>query len=71
MPANLGRIASPIRPDLIFDRDRYSVAVDAVKKGHPPDAAVNNYCRGRVAGRPFTEPRIELLVSEARVIRKL
>src|SRR5438128_2751766 len=26
VPANLGRIASPIRPDLIFDRDRVGLA---------------------------------------------
>lgn len=53
------------------DLNWYSAAVDKVAAGKAPDDAVNEYCSGQRAGAPFTEPRIEVLVSEARVIRKL
>lgn len=53
------------------DVNWYSAAVDAVKSGVSPDDAVAKYCSGQEAGLPFTEPRMEVLVSEAKVIKKL
>jgi hypothetical protein len=53
------------------DLNCYSTAIDAVAAGRSPQNAVEKYCRGEEAGPPYTEPRIEVLVSEAKVIRKL
>jgi hypothetical protein len=55
----------------IGDLNWYSAAVDAVRRGKPFKDAVDKYCRGEEAGLPFTEPQIEVLVSEARVRRKI
>ncbi len=59
--------------DIRFSADLnwYSAAVDAVKLGELPQDAVDRYCSGIEAGYPFTTPRIEILVSKAKVIRKL
>ncbi len=53
------------------DLNWYSEAVDAVKAGRSIEAAVEKYCSGIEAGAPYTEPRIEVLVSEAKVVKKL
>lgn len=53
------------------DLNWYSAAVDAVAMGDSPNEGVTKYWSGESAGEPFTEPRIEVLVSGARVIRKL
>lgn len=53
------------------DLNWYSAAVDAIKAGKSPHDAVKKYCNGEESGPPYTEPRIELLVSQARMIRKL
>jgi len=52
------------------DLNWYSAAVDAVKLGKSPKVAVGKYCSGVEADSSFTEPRTEVLVSEAKVIRK-
>jgi hypothetical protein len=49
----------------------YSAALDALKAGKSVNDAVERYCSGQEAGPPYTTPRVEFLVSEARVIRKL
>lgn len=53
------------------DLNWYSAAVDAVKAGKSPYDAIEKYCNGEESGPPYTEPRIELLVVRAKVIRKL
>jgi hypothetical protein len=53
------------------DLNWYSSAVDAAKLGTSPDDAIKKYCDGEITGAEYTTPRIELLVSEAKVIRKL
>jgi hypothetical protein len=53
------------------DLNYYSEALDAVKSGKPFEDAIRKYCRGETAGPPFTEPRVEILVSKATVLRKL
>jgi hypothetical protein len=53
------------------DVNCYSTAVDAVTCGKSSDEAVEKYCKSEGAGPDYRTPRIELLVSEARVIRKL
>jgi hypothetical protein len=53
------------------DLNWYSAAMDAVKAGRSPHDAVKKYCNGEESGPPYTEPRVELLVSQAKMIRKL
>jgi len=53
------------------DLNQYSEAVSAAKSGASIDNAVGKYCAGENAGAPYTEPRVEILVSKARVLRKL
>ena len=53
------------------DLNQYSEAVSAAKSGAPIERAVGKYCAGENAGAPYTEPRVEILVSKARVLRKL
>lgn len=53
------------------DLNHYSAAVDATKSGASLDEHVESYWSGQEAGAPWTEPRIEVLVSQARVLRKL
>ena len=53
--------------DLNFD----SAAVEEVKAGASPNGAIEKYCSGENAEAPQTQPRIEVLVSEAKVRRKL
>jgi|LNFM01.2.fsa_nt_gb hypothetical protein len=48
----------------------YSEAVDAVKQGASPDSAVRRYCSGESAGPCSGLPRIEVLVTKAKVIRR-
>jgi hypothetical protein len=55
----------------IGDLNYYSKAKDAAKSGAPFEDFIRRYCGGEVAGPPFTEPRLEILVSKARVLRKL
>jgi hypothetical protein len=45
--------------------------VSAAKSGAPIEDAVSKYCAGENAGAPYTEPRVEILVSKAKVLRKL
>jgi hypothetical protein len=53
------------------DLNYYSEAVSAAKSGAPIEDAVSKYCAGENAGAPYTEPRVEILVSKAKVLRKL
>ena len=55
------------------DLNLYSAAKDSVAAGSSPDAAINSYCKGETApSKPGDErPRREILVREARVVRKL
>jgi hypothetical protein len=55
----------------VGDLDLYSDAKDAVKNKVSPDAPITAYCNGEVAPPERGGPRREILVSEARVIRKL
>lgn len=55
----------------IGDLNWYSAAKDAVNSGELPKDAVDKYCSGENAGPPYTEPRIEVLVSEAKVRKRL
>jgi hypothetical protein len=52
------------------DVNLYSAAVDAVLAGEPTADFIAKYWCGEIAGPPWTPPRIEILVSEAKVIRK-
>jgi hypothetical protein len=53
------------------DLNYYSEAVSAAKSGAPIEDAVSKYCAGENAGAPYTEPRVEILVSKAKVLSKL
>ncbi len=53
------------------DLNQYSEAESAAKSGAPVENAVGKYCAGENAGAPYTEPRVEVLVSKAKVLRKL
>lgn len=53
------------------DLNQYSEAVSVAKSGAPIENAVSKYCAGENAGGPYTEPRVEVLVSKAKVLRKL
>ena len=53
------------------DLNQYSEAESAAKSGAPVENAVGKYCAGENAGAPYTEPRGEVLVSKAKVLRKL
>lgn len=53
------------------DLNYYSEAETAAKLSTPFEDAIRKYCTGLTAGQPFTEPRIEILVSKATVLRKL
>jgi hypothetical protein len=54
----------------IGDLNWYSAAEDAIKAQVSPESAVEKYCSGELAGAPYTQPRIEVLVSEARVLKR-
>ena len=54
----------------IGDLNWYSAAEDAVKAHVSPESAVEKYCSRELAGPPYTQPRIEVLVSEARVVKR-
>jgi hypothetical protein len=49
----------------------YSEAVDAVEKGRSLIRAVEKYCSGENADPSYGSPRIEILVTGAKVTRKL
>jgi hypothetical protein len=53
------------------DLNNYSEAETAAKSGKPFEDAVLRYCRGEMAGKKYTEPRVEILVSEATVLGRL
>ena len=53
------------------DLNWFSEAVQAVTRGESPDRAVGDYCSGALAGHPWTEPRVEILVFQAKVMTKL
>jgi hypothetical protein len=55
----------------IGDLNWYSAAVDAVKSQMPSEIYIKNYCSGVLSGLPFTTPRLEILVSEAKVLTNL
>jgi hypothetical protein len=48
------------------DLNHYSEAVSAAKSGAPIENAVGKYCAGENASAPYTEPRVEILVSKPR-----
>jgi hypothetical protein len=53
------------------DLNHYSEAVSAAKSGASIENAVGKYCAGEIAGAPYTEARVEVLVSKATVVCKL
>jgi len=53
------------------DVNNYSKAEDAVRTGNRLDDAVRKYWEGESAGPPYSTPRIEILVSDAKVLNKL
>jgi len=55
-----------LKADLNF----YSEAVDAIKEGRSPIPAVEKYCSGESADPSSGLRRIEILVTEAKVIRR-
>jgi hypothetical protein len=48
-----------------------SEAVSGAKSREPFENAGGKYCTGENAGPPFTEPRVEILVSKTTVLREL
>ena len=67
VPANLGRIASPIRPDLIFDRDRYSIAFTDGGGGYDRQSEPEGLFIKHFPRHPFEELRdaVDLIVVSA------
>lgn len=55
------------RGDLNF----YTEALEAIREGNSPSEAIEKYWSGETSVAPWTEPRIELLASQARVRRRL
>jgi hypothetical protein len=53
------------------DLNWFSEAVQAVTRGESPVRAVGDYCSGALAGHPWTEPRVEILAFQAKVMSKL
>ncbi len=53
------------------DLNCFSAAVDTIKLSQDPQPAVRAYCDGKNMGHPYTEERVEALVRQARVIRKI
>ncbi len=53
------------------DLNWYSMAVDAVNAHISSQSAVEKYCSGELGGAPYTQPRVELLVSQARVVTRV
>jgi hypothetical protein len=51
------------------DLNVFSAAVDVVRI-KPISELIASYWAGEIAGPPWTSPRVEILVSEARVIRR-
>lgn len=55
---------------LTGDLNHYSDAVDAVKKGADPDAAIKRYCDHEGGLPHHTSPRIEILATKAKILKK-
>lgn len=53
------------------DLNFYSEAVSSAMSGAPFTDAIQSYWRGDNAGSPYTQPRVEILVAQARVIHRL
>jgi hypothetical protein len=53
------------------DLNYYGAAADAAQQNKPFDTYVANYVSGMPAGGPFTEPRMEVLVTKATVVSRL
>lgn len=53
------------------DVNQYSEAADAAKLNRPFEDAITKYWNGDLAGQPYSEPRMEILVSKATVLRRL
>jgi hypothetical protein len=53
------------------DVNCYSAAMDAIAAGRPPTDPVDRYWRGDDEPPPYYDPRIEMLVSHAKVMKKI